>query len=81
MTKEQKQLIAEEFENATFHKDGTVSVKQSFFYTHGFTSSKFAQKVLNKFPNANILLSEEHWNNWPKTSYWLVKFKLPSVPV
>jgi hypothetical protein len=76
MNKEQKNLVLAAFSTAIFHKDGSVSVKRPFFYRHGFSSERFKSRILEVFPNAEIVESYEKYQNWPKESYWLVRFKL-----
>lgn len=58
------------------HKDGTVTVKRSYFYRHGMDSQKWADNVIKTLAEAGITVSEvEHndeWRAWPKTSYFTV---------
>ena len=58
-------------------KDGTLCLRKGFFYTHGKDAewtklaSDWGQKIIDALGNRIRLIScEEHWNEWPKDSYW-----------
>lgn len=57
------------------HKDGTVSVKRMFFYTHGATAEEWMEKVAAALDEQGVefkrIRSAEHWNAWPKDSYFV----------
>ncbi|MNV41015.1 hypothetical protein D3C71_1326370 [compost metagenome] len=78
--KEVKEFLEDNFnfDKITFHKTGEITVKRSFFYTNGASSSKLAEKIENAFPagTIQIIKYEDDWQNWPKTSYFVVKFKV-----
>ena len=76
-TKEQRAKVTGAFEKARYSsKTGEWTVKRSFYYRNGGTSQKFADSVKKKLPEAVITEADEFYNNWPKDSYWQVKFKL-----
>jgi len=64
----------------TCHKDGTFTAKKFFFYTHGYDEDKFAERVTESLEKIGlkiyVLETAERWNNWPKDSWWEVKFKV-----
>ena len=51
-------IFADDFQR---HKDGTVTVRWEFFYTHGRTAAGYEEKILAAFPNAEIHDSGEVW--------------------
>ena len=59
---------------------GTFCFKRSFFYTHGYTSEKFAEQVAKDLQSVGLTVvckyNEEQWNNWPKTSWWCAWFEI-----
>jgi len=57
-------------------QDGTYEVRKSFFYTHGGSSEKWAEKVSNTLPGVRVVTSTEYWKAWPKTSYWATLFEV-----
>ena len=58
-------------------KDGVIHVKCGFFYRMGKSAEDLKMRVLQIFPNAVIVSADEHWNTWPRDSYWQVDFTLP----
>jgi hypothetical protein len=74
--KEIREALEENFERVSVRK-GVWKVKRTFFYTHGGTAEKLAEKVLAILPHAKIQTKDEFWNNWPKDSYWQVTFTVP----
>lgn len=80
MDKIMKELIRTELlgvaDKLTFHHDGTITAKRSFFYRHGGSSEKMAQRILARIPKSVIIEQDEVWANWPKDSYWKVKFEV-----
>ena len=61
------------------HADGTYTVKESFFYTYGKKAVDVAANVksaLGPAFNVTVIEAVEKWNNWPKTSYWQVRFSV-----
>ena len=55
-------------------RNGVFIAKRTFFYTHGVTPKKVAEAVQKQIPQAEIIEAAEHWNSWPKDSYWEVRF-------
>lgn len=62
-------------DNITFHADKTVTVRDSYFYRHGRTTDRLVSKVKTAFPQARIVDSGDHWAEWPKLSYYYVRFE------
>jgi hypothetical protein len=63
-------------------KDGVITLRWGFFYTHGMTADKKAETVKAKFPSARIIDSGEVWKPFrggtsiANSSHWYVKFLL-----
>lgn len=61
------------------HKDGTVELRKTFFYTHGNTSIMWMQGVVDGCEACGIKVevveAHEIWNVWPKDSYFTVTVK------
>lgn len=57
-------------------RKGVYTAKWSYFYTHGKTVEDYENKVKKEFPNAVITDSSNHWNAWPKDSWFEVRFTL-----
>jgi hypothetical protein len=55
----------------TTHKNGTVSVKRAYFYTHGNTAEKWAEKVMSVLPNARLVEVRNDYRQWPTQSYFV----------
>lgn len=53
-------------------------VKQGYFYTHGNDEQKVAAKLQRAIPEAIIVDASNHWNAWPRDSWFEVRFKMPS---
>lgn len=70
------QLAEKSLHYRVSRKGRTYSVKRTFFYTHGCTADKIAAAIRRALPEARIVEAREHWNSWPKDSYWLVRFEL-----
>lgn len=61
-------------------KDGLFQAKRTYFYRHGMTSEKFAARVQAAIPEAEIVLSGDHFAQWPSQSYFYARFKMPEEP-
>ncbi len=72
--KEMRKKIETEFEHVSL-RNGVFTVKKYFFYTLGYSSDKMWEKVKTLFPEAVLIDHRDDWNNWPKPSYFVVKFK------
>jgi len=63
-------------------KNGIITVRKSFFYTHGYTAEQFADRVKQHFPNAQIVSLDEVWKDFrggatvANQSHWRVDFRL-----
>ncbi len=64
------------------HKDGTFSARRTYFYRHGQTADKFADEVSVAIFDAGFKFTqvdlEDHWAQWPKDSYFQVRFRVAS---
>lgn len=64
----------------TRHKDGTYTVRRTFFYRLDLSATKIANKVAEAFQGtplrAVIQDHFEHWAAWPSSSYWEVHFQI-----
>ena len=64
------------------HKDGTFSARRTYFYRHGQTAGGFAEKVKHFVTKADFTFVEidveDHWAQWPKDSYFQVRFRVAS---
>lgn len=63
-------------DSVRFSRDSTYTVKRGFFYRHGYTTDKTEQAIKQVVPSAVITHSQEHYNNWPRDSWFEVRFKL-----
>jgi len=63
------------YDRIVCHKDGAVSVKMSFFYPHGKSSSGLAEKVLAALPGSTLISAIDDWQSWPKDSYFVAKIR------
>lgn len=76
-TEFQKQVKKELQENPSIFtdsivckKDGSVEVKKSYFYSHGYDAEKWAAKVSAALTVAHNVQGRDDWAAWPKTSYF-----------
>jgi hypothetical protein len=67
------------FDSVRFMRDGLVVAKRGFFYTNGCTADQLARAVRKMYPSAVIVDEEEHFNAWPKDSFWRVTFRMPDI--
>lgn len=62
-----------------FKADGTVKAKLGYYYTFGNDEDKFAEKIKRNLEAKNvycqILETSNHYNSWPKDSWFEVIFK------
>lgn len=79
MNKQAKKLIQNELtgvDKVIAHKDGTLTCKRSYFFTHGMTAQKFGEKVEQFLTEKGFdveVETENHWNAWPRDSWFQVK--------
>lgn len=59
--------------------------KHGYFYTHGMDERKFADKVVKALNNvglrAFVVATSNHWNAWPKDSWFEARFTVESSPL
>jgi hypothetical protein len=55
-------------------------VKHGYFYSHGYDEDKLAAAVKKVIPEAQVTKATNHWNAWPKDSWFEVRFKVPEAP-
>lgn len=71
--------------DTTSVKHGIFTVRKGFFYTGGYTASRFEAAVKASFPTAVIVDSGEVWKSFrggasvAQSSHWFVKFSVPEA--
>jgi hypothetical protein len=60
-------------------KTGEYIVKVGFFYRGGRTAETIAKEVKETISHIEITAAEEHYNTWPRNSFWLIRFRLTEV--
>ena len=69
--------------------EGTISfsnksqeyiVKEGYFYRHGRSAENLEAAVKKVIPEAQITSTQDHWNPWPRNSWFEVRFKVPVSP-
>lgn len=76
LTKAQRDRLREAFgDKVRCHADGTATFKQGYFYRHGLTPEKVAQRVADAFPGSEIISADDVWRAWPKDSNFVVRFR------
>lgn len=78
MTAAQKRAVIEAFgkDDVTFHKDGTATVKQGYFYRVGKSVELLKASVTRTLPTAEVVDCGDRFRPWPKDSYLWVRFRL-----
>lgn len=56
-------------------RNGVFTFKRAYFYRHGNSAEKVAERLKKAIPDIEIVETEDQWNSWPKTSYFVVRFK------
>ncbi len=51
--------------------DGSVEVRFAYFYSHGNTAQKWADKVRAALPFPMSVMPRDDYRQWPKTSYFV----------
>lgn len=74
LTKAERHSLELHLGNVTFHRDGTVTYKVTYFYRHGRSEDRLAAEVLGLFPGSAIVDKGDHFAAWPKDSYFWVRF-------
>jgi hypothetical protein len=71
-----KEVVCDSIAN----RKGVIILKRSFFYRHGGSAEKLEKRVVQTLTEAGFKIrdvkSQEHWNNWPVTSYWEVRVQI-----
>ena len=70
--REMKRIFADE-DAVVMHKDGTVSVRRSYFYTHGKTAESHAadvQAFAAQHGFETVVVGTDVYHSWPKDSYF-----------
>lgn len=75
-TTKDKRMIRDRFAKVVCKRDGTIEIRQGYFYRHGMTAEKMENKVLKYIPTATIVESGDNWQPWPKDSYFWVQIRL-----
>jgi hypothetical protein len=68
----------------TFHKDGSVTAKWSYFYHFDRSPEKYAEMIKTKFPEAHIIETGDHYHDFvggskvgsATSSYMWVRFDM-----
>lgn len=64
----------------SFKKDGTIVAKRSYFYGSSGAEDKLAKSIQASMKDLDIdiqiLGTDDEFKQWPKTSYYVVKFKI-----
>lgn len=75
-----RSMIEEVVGGKVIASKGIFKFRRGFFYTHGYTSEKFAASIAEKLGKAGfafmVIEHHEHWASWPKDSYWEVSGKI-----
>jgi hypothetical protein len=62
----------------TFKRDGTIVGKIHYFYRFGRTPDQLSERIVQDLGalgvRVTILESTDHWNPWPKDSWYEVRF-------
>ena len=61
-------------DKVVFHRDGSVTAKHGFFYTHGYHAENFAERIKSAVDGVTVIEAFDDWQPWPKDSYLTVKF-------
>ena len=75
-TKTQKREMVEELgpDVITFGRDGVITAKWGYFYRHGRTAEYYRDRVVKELP-VEIVEYRDDWKQWPKDSYFVVRFR------
>ena len=64
------------------HKNETFKFRRGYFYTSGYDQHQYAKDCVKAFDGApfrvEVVSATNHWNAWPKDSYWEVIIKVVS---
>jgi hypothetical protein len=59
-----------------FSKDGTITIKRTYFYRFGMSCEALEQACQKRVNGLVIDESSDRWNQWPKDSYFIVRAHL-----
>jgi hypothetical protein len=87
LTPQDKKRLKQAFEDRflgidklSFKRDGTIVAKQGYFYRHGNSPEKVAEKLKISLAEAGIeiMITDKYddWKPWPKDSNFVVEFKM-----
>lgn len=78
MTQQQKAIKAKLAESDIYpdkvvcKKDGTVEVKDSYFYRHGRSAETWSERVMEVLGDtAELVEARDDYKQWPGTSYFV----------
>ena len=75
--REVREKLADYFDSVGYSRKGACFVaKRGYFYTHGMTVERCVDVVKTKFPGVVILDTSNHWNAWPRDSWFEVRFSV-----
>ena len=57
--------------------NGVYVARFGYFYPHGQTSWGWAERVKVVFPESTLTEHSNHFHEWPRASYFEVRFTLP----
>lgn len=60
----------------TAHRDGSFTARFGFYYRHGQNAQRKAEQI--EAMDCRIVIDDarEHYNQWPRDSYWAVEFHM-----
>jgi len=79
--KQVKQILSERVssDKIVCKIDGSLEVKKSYFYRHGYSAEQWAEKISLILEEALMRYiqvdSYDDWNDWPKDSYFVALVK------
>lgn len=59
-----------------FKRAGLFTAKRSYFYRMDRSAEKLAAAIKRVFPGAIVVEAFDDYASWPKTSHFVVKFRL-----
>jgi hypothetical protein len=74
LTKAEKHSLELHLGGVTSHRDGTVTYKVTYFYRYGRNEDRLVAEVLGLFPGSTIVAKGDRWAEWPRESYFWVRF-------
>jgi hypothetical protein len=79
-----KAAMTGQCDKITFHKDGTITAKWSYYYRFEKTPEGYVEKIQRMFPNARIIDKGDHMHSFvggartggAQDSYMWVRFEV-----